>query len=178
MLEKFEVYDEKEKYGEVVESRARVETVSLPLEKIVNNIVSDHIGELETVIHKIRDMLKDETDQLTDLEIDDIMLQLPILLFDNTDDQEIVGMQSDLSSQIYKEAYNEAFKLARGTVADKTSVAELTAMAQKLDTLIYDRAYKIIKQKINMAVETLNAVKKIQSSRQQRYDLDRFRTRF
>lgn len=175
MIEQFERYEDD---VNIDDSRKRVEKVSLPLENIVNNIVKEHIGNLENVIHKIRDMLNDETDQLTDIEIDDIMLQLPILLFDNTDDQELVGMQSDLSSQIYKEAYNEAFKLARGTVADKTSAAELTAMTQKLDTLIYDRAYKIIKQKINMAVETLNAVKKIQSSRQQRYDLDRFRTKF
>ena len=39
---------------------------------------------------------------------------------------------------------------------------------------IYDRAYKIIKQKIEMARETLNAVKKVQVSRQQRYDFGKF----
>lgn len=152
----------------------RVENKSQPMLEAVNTIVKNHTGDLEQVIHKIRDMLKDETDQLTDLEIDDIMLQLPILLFDNTDDQELVGLQSDLANQIYREAYNEAYKLARGTVADKSSVAELNAMANKLDSFIYDRAYKIIKQKIDMARETLNAVKKVQASRQQRYDFGKF----
>lgn len=158
--------------------RIRVESRSSSVEMAVKNIVDLHTKELQIVIHKIRDLLKDETDQLTDLEIDDIMLQLPILLFDVTDDQELVGMQSDLASQIYKESYNEAYKLARGTIADKQSVAELNAMAQKLDSLIYERAYKIIKQKINMAIETLNAVKKVQSTRQQRYDFDRYRPKF
>ena len=152
----------------------RVENKSQPMLDAVNSIVKNHTGDLEQVIHKIRDMLKDETDQLTDLEIDDIMLQLPILLFDNTDDQELVGLQSDLANQIYREAYNEAYKLARGTVADKSSVAELNAMVNKLDSFIYDRAYKIIKQKIDMARETLNAVKKVQASRQQRYDFGKF----
>lgn len=152
----------------------RVENKSQPMLDAVNFIVKNHTGDLEQVIHKIRDMLKDETDQLTDLEIDDIMLQLPILLFDNTDDQELVGLQSDLANQIYREAYNEAYKLARGTVADKSSVAELNAMVNKLDSFIYDRAYKIIKQKIDMARETLNAVKKVQASRQQRYDFGKF----
>lgn len=156
----------------------RVELKGKPLEEAVASIVKRHTGDLEQVIHKIRDMLKDDTDQLTDLEIDDIMLQLPILLFDVTDDQELVGMQSDLSNQIYKEAYNEAYKLARGTIADKTSVAELNSIHSKLDSFIYDRAYKIIKQKIAMAVETLNAVKKVQASRQQKFDIDRFRPKF
>jgi hypothetical protein len=156
----------------------RVDDRSKPLLNAVESIVAKHTGELENVIHKIRDMLKDDTDQLSDLEIDDIMLQLPILLFDVTDDQELVGLQSDLANQIYKEAYSEAYKIARGTVADRTSVAELSAMANKLDSYIYDRAYKIIKQKIEMARETLNAVKKVQVSRQQRYDFGKMGSRF
>lgn len=157
---------------------ARVEEKGKPLEDAVTSIVKRHTADLEQVIHRIRDMLKDDTDQLTDLEIDDIMLQLPILLFDVTDDQELVGMQSDLSNQIYKEAYNEAYKVARGTIADKTSVAELNSMASKLDSFIYDRSYKIIKQKIQMAQETLNAVKKVQASRQQKLEIGRFGPRF
>ena len=156
----------------------RVEEKGKPLEDAVMSIVKRHTEDLEQVIHRIRDMLKDDTDQLTDLEIDDIMLQLPILLFDVTDDQELVGMQSDLSNQIYKEAYNEAYKVARGTIAYKTSVAELNSMASKLDSFIYDRSYKIIKQKIQMAQETLNAVKKVQASRQQKLEIGRFGPRF
>ena len=156
----------------------RVEGKSQPMENAVQMIVERHTGELEKVIHNIRQLLNDETDELTDKEIDNIMLQLPIILFDETDDQELVGMQSDLSSQIYKESYNEAYKIARGTIAHKNPAAELHTMTQKLDSLIYDRAYKIIKQKISMAIETLNAVKKVQASRQQKYDIDRFRPRF
>ena len=156
----------------------RVEEVGKPLENAVTNIVKRHTEELEIIIHKIKAMLKDDTDQLTDLEIDDIMLQLPILLFDATDDQELVGMQADFSKQLYNEAYNEAHKLARGTISDKKSAAELSAINEQLDNLIYDRAYKIIKQKIAMAVEVLNAVKKVQASRQQKFEIDRFRPKF
>lgn len=156
----------------------RVDKRSDPLVTAVNNIVTNHTGELDKVIFKIRELLKDDTDQLTDLEIDDIMLQLPILLYEITDDQEVVGLQSDLASQIYKEAYNEAYKVARGTIADKTSVAELNSLENKLDSFIYDRSYKIIKQKVDMAKETLNAVKKVQASRQQRYDFGKFSARF
>ena len=51
-------------------------------------------------------------------------------------------------------------------------------MASKLDSFIYDRSYKIIKQKIQMAQETLNAVKKVQASRQQKLEIGRFGPRF
>lgn len=148
----------------------RIENKSVPLEQAVQNIVDRHTKDLSTIIHKIRTLLKDDTDQLTDLEIDDILLQLPIVLYDITDDQEVVGLQADLASQIYKESYNEAYKIARGTVGDKTSVAELNTMIQKLDSQIYDRAYRLVKQKVAMAVETLNAVKRVHESRMQRYN--------
>lgn len=152
----------------------RIETKSTPIEEAVNSIVDRHTHNLTEIIHKIRTMLRDDTDILTDQEIEDIMLQLPIILYDITDDQELVGLQSDFASQVYKESYNEAYKIARGTIGDKNSVAELQTMAQKLDSQIYERSYKTIKQKVSMAIETLNAVKKVRDSRAQRYDLGKF----
>lgn len=153
------------------DSRARIGGSSIALENAISRIVDEHIGNLSDVMNKIKSMLQDNTDILTDQEIEDILLQLPLLLYDVTDDQEVVGMQSDLADLIYKEAYNEALKIARGTVQEKASVSELATMTEKFDTVIYDRAYKIIKQKISMAVEVLNAVKRIQATRVQGAEL-------
>lgn len=153
------------------ESRARIGGSSVAIENAIHRIIDDHIGELNDVVEKIRTMLKDDTDILTDQEIEDILLQLPLLLYDVTDDQEVVGMQSDLAGLIYKESYNEALKIARGTVQEKTSASELATMTEKFDTVIYDRAYKIIRQKISMAIEILNAVKRIQTTRTQGVEL-------
>ena len=156
---------------DALESRARTGGASVSVENAIARIVDEHIGNLCDVIDKIKCMLKDDTDILTDQEIEDILIQLPLLLFDVTDDQEIVGMQSDLAGLIYKEAYNEALKIARGTVQEKSSASELATMVENFDTVIYDRAYKIIKQKISMAIEILNAVKRIQSARVQGVEL-------
>lgn len=161
-----------------VSYKERILDKSNVLELAVQRIVDEHTAELTSIIKSIRDMLKDTTDILTDQEIEDLMIRLPIILYDKTDDQEIVGLQSDLANQIYKEAYNESYKLARGTVGDKTSVAELSTMQNKLDQIIFDRAYKIIKQKISMAIETLNAVKKVQAMRMDRNNIDRFGSKF
>jgi len=149
------------------DSRERVGRPSVSMENAIARIVDEHIGDLTDVVTKIKEMLKDDTDILTDQEIEDIMLQLPLLLYDLTDNQEVVGMQSDLSAMIYKEAYNQALQIARGTVAEKTAASELATMTEKIDTIIFDKSYKIIKQKISMAIEVLNAVKKIHSTRLQ-----------
>lgn len=141
------------------------------LEAVVRKIVDERTKEISLVIHKIKECLKDETNELTDLEIDDILLQLPILLFDSMDEQEVVGIQSDMASQILKEAQSEAFKYARGTVQEKNAVVDLDTREEQLETIIYSRAYKMIKQKFETAIEVLNAVKRIQATRQQRYEL-------
>lgn len=152
----------------------RIETKSEPLESAVRSIIDRHTSDLSIIIHKIRDMLRDDTDVLSDDEIDDILLQLPLVLYDITDDQEVVGLQLDLAEQIRKEAHNEALKLARGTVQEKQATAELSTLVEQLDVRIYDRSYKTIKQKISMAIETLNAVKKVRDNRMQKQNLSRF----
>lgn len=152
--------------------------VTKSLENIVRNIVKEKTADITRVIEQIRSFLKDETTELTDLEIDDILLQLPILLYGSMEEQEIVGMQLDMASQLQKEAYQQAYKLAHGTIRDKDAEADLSTRAQQLEKIIYDRSYKIIKQRFEMAVETLNAVKKVQASRQQRRDMGKLTNRF
>ena len=148
------------------------------METVIRTIVDNKTSEVSDIIHKIRAMLKDDTTELSDIEIDDILLQLPIVLYDAMDEQEIVGMQLDLANQIYKEAQSEAYRLARGTISDKNAVADLQTRAQQLEKILYDTSYKMIKQKFEMALETLNAVKKVQASRQQRYDLGKYNLKF
>ena len=153
------------------DSNSRIGGQSVAIENAIHRIVDLHIGELNTTIDKVKQLLSDETALLTDMEIEQILLHLPLLLYDVTDNQEVVGMQSDFAGILYKEAYNEALRLARGTVQEKTSASELATLTEKFDTVIYDRAYKIIKQRISMAMEVLNAVKKIHSTRVQGVEL-------
>ena len=83
-----------------------------------------------------------------------------------------------MANQVHKEAYSEAYKLARGTIPERQSIADLKTRAEQLEKILFDRSYKMIKQKFEMAIETLNAVKKVQAARQQRYDLNKFSSRF
>lgn len=148
------------------------------MEDVIRSIVESKTKDISIIIHKIQMLLKDNTQELTDAEIDDILLQLPIVLYDSMEEQEIVGMQSDMANQVYKQAQSEAYKMARGTISDKNAAADIQTRQEQLEKILFDRSYKIIKQKFEMALETLNAVKKVQSSRQQRYDLSKFSNRF
>lgn len=172
------VIDNQNYNKELLGSTANNETTK-DIDEIIRNIVDSKTAEVTDVIHKIRTWLKDETTELSDIEIDDILLQLPILLYDAMEEQEIVGMNLDLANQIYKEAQSQAYNMARGTIADKNATADLKTRSQQLEKIIFDRSYKIIKQKFEMAIETLNSVKKVQASRQQKNNLvGGFTTRF
>lgn len=151
---------------------------TIDMEKIVHKIVDEKTKDVTMIVHKIRALLKDDTTELSDIEIDDILLQLPIVLYDSMEEQEIIGLELDMANQVHKEAYSEAYKLARGTIPERQSVADLTTRAEQLEKILFDRSYKMIKQKFEMAIETLNAVKKVQAARQQRYDLNKFSNRF
>lgn len=151
---------------------------TIDMEAIVHKIVDEKTKDVTSIIHKIRALLKDETTELSDLEIDDILLQLPIVLYDSMEEQEFIGLELDMANQVHKEAYSEAYKLARGTIPERQSIADLKTRAEQLEKILFDRSYKMIKQKFEMAIETLNAVKKVQAARQQRYDLNKFSNRF
>lgn len=143
----------------------------IDMESVIKRIVEERVGDINRITENIQSWLKDDTKELSDQEIEDILLQLPIVLYNVIEDQELVGMQSDMANQLYKEAQSEAFRLARGTIADKNAISDLQTRAQQLEKIIYDRSYKIVKQRIDIAIEALNAVKRVQSSRQQKADL-------
>ena len=164
-----EAESKKYNYGSTEKNSATIE-----IESVIKRIVESKTSDVTSIIHNIRTWLKDDSTELSDIEIEDILLQLPIVLYDSMEEQEIVGMQLDMSNQIYKEAQSEAYRLASGTISDKNAEADLKTRAEQIEKIIYDRSYKIIKQKFEMAVETLNAVKKVQASRQQKNEFGRF----
>ena len=72
----------------------------------------------------------------------------------------------------YKEVYNDARSaLSDGTVADKDSIAELQAQQEQITNVCYNRAYRIVKAKIDAAQELLASCKKVLTRRCQEFEL-------
>lgn len=152
----------------------KIEERSQPIQEVVENIVNKYCSDLDRIMKTIKNWLSDESNALNDQELEDLMIRIPLFLYDVCSNQELVGLQSSIADQIHKEAYSEAFRVARGTIADKNSVADLNTRSEQLEKIIFDRAYKGIKLKIEMAVEMLASIKKVQSARMQQYDMSKF----
>lgn len=152
----------------------KIEERSQPIQEVVEGIVKKYCKDLDRIMETIKKWLSDESDALNDLELEDLMIRIPLFLYDICSSQELVGLQSSIADQIYKEAHSEAFRIARGTISDKNSVADLNTRSEQIEKIIFERAYKGIKLKIEMAVEMLASIKKVQSARMQQYEMGRF----
>jgi hypothetical protein len=87
---------------------------------------------------------------------------------------EYLGIRDDISKAVYKEMYHTArASQSSGTVADKDSLAELASQEEFIVSAAYNRAYKIMKSKVENAQELLASVKKVLSRRIQEAELTR-----
>jgi DNA topoisomerase VI subunit B len=154
-----------------------VEEHSAELDKTINDIIERYSGELDDYMNFIRGILRNDEQPPTDAELDDFAMNLSTLIYYTSVGAEQMGIRDDISSSAYKEAYNVARSLQKsGTVADKNTQAELDAMAEKVVSIVYSKAYRILKAKVESAQEVLSSVKKIISRRMNEYELSRMNT--
>lgn len=144
----------------------RIENNSKLIDEIVTNLVNDYCKQLDDYIKFIQSVLQDIEHPPTDLELDDFVMNLPVLLFFVGQGQESLGVKLDTAKAIKQEKYNSIYNnLTKGTINDKQSKAELEVQEEEIVRIAYDRAYKIIKYKLEMGNELLQSVKKVISRR-------------
>jgi len=150
----------------------KVEENSAEIDKTVNDIIERYSGELDDYMSFIMGILKDDKQPPTDAELDDFIMRLSTLIYFTSVGAEQMGIRDDLSSSAYKEAYNVARSMQKsGTVADKNTQAELDAMTEKVVSIVYNKAYRILKAKVESAQEVLSSCKKVLSRRMAEYNL-------
>lgn len=150
----------------------KIEENSAEIDKTVNDIIERYSGELDDYMSFIMGILKDDKQPPTDAELDDFIMRLSTLIYFTSVGAEQMGIRDDLSSSAYKEAYNVARSMQKsGTVADKNTQAELDAMTEKVVSIVYNKAYRILKAKVESAQEVLSSCKKVLSRRMAEYNL-------
>ena len=155
----------------------KVELNSTELDNTINDIIERYSGELDAYMKFIMGILRNDEQPPTDAELDDFVLRLSSLIYFTSVGAEQMGIRDDLSSSAYKEAYNVARSMQKtGTVADKNTQAELDAMAEKVVSIVYSKAYRILKAKVDSAQEVLSSCKKVMSRRMSEYELSRIQT--
>lgn len=144
----------------------KVEDNSAELDATINDIIERYSGELDEYMSFVMGILRNDEQPPTDAELDDFALRLSSLIYFTSVGAEQMGIRDDLSSSAYKEAYNVARSMQKsGTVADKNAQAELDAMTEKVVSIVYSKAYRILKAKVDSAQEVLSSVKKVMSRR-------------
>lgn len=155
---------------DIVELQKKVELDSGLLDDVVNQIIEPYSKELDRYVTYIRDVLKEG--EPTNAELDDMCLCLPTLIYYASGMSEKLGIRDDISRAIYKEVYHSRrSELTTGTVADKNSLAELESQHEQITSMCYNRAYKIMKAKVDSAQELLGSVKKVLSRRMAELEL-------
>ena len=150
----------------------KIEENSAELDKTIDEIIERYSGELDDYMQFIIGILRNDEQPPTDAELDDFALRLSSLIYFTSVGAEQMGIRDDLSSSAYKEAYNVARSMQKsGTVADKNAQAELDAMTEKVVSIVYSKAYRILKAKVDSAQEVLSSVKKVMSRRMSEAEL-------
>lgn len=155
----------------------KVEENSVEIDKTVYDIIERYSGELDEYMQFVRGILRNDEQPPTDAELDDFALNLSTMIYFTSVGAEQMGIREDISHSVYKEAYNMARSIQKsGTVADKNVQAELDAQTERIINIVYSKAYKILKAKVDSAQEVLSSVKKVMSRRMNEYELSRMQT--
>lgn len=171
MKEKTDALSRRIDHEEIDLINIRVDNLSREVESMVDNIVDETCKDLDDYMKRIDDILVNQQEPVTDYQLDDFTLNLPSLLYLASSSQENLGIKDDVSRAVRNEIYNRVRQKAEGTVADKDTAAELASQAEAVVSIVYSRAYKKVKLRIEAAYEMLNSVKKVVTRRIAEYEL-------
>ena len=148
-----------------------VQSTSKLVDDLVNKLVSTYCGPLDEYMKTIDNALAFQEEPLSILQLEEFTLNLPSLLYFASEAQEALGIKEDVSNAIRTELYNAVREKAQGTIADKDTAAEIATQSEQLVVIIYRRAYKKVKYRIEAAYEMLNSLKKVISRRIGEYSI-------
>ena len=156
----------------IAKVQKKVEENSETINKLVEDVITPYCRDLDKYVGFIKECLKDGENPPTDAELDDFVMNLSTYIYWASGACEQLGIRDDISKAVYKEIYHtKRNELNSGTVADKDSIAELESIQEQITNIVYNRAYKIVKSKVENAQELLSSCKKVLSHRLQEMSL-------
>jgi len=154
------------------ELQDKIENNSEQIQEIIDSIIQPYCKDLDRYVLFIKDCLKDGEKPPTDLELEDFCMNLSTYIYFAGGMVEQLGIKDDISKAVYKEMYHTSrASIDKGTVADKDSLAELASQEEQVVNICYNRAFKIMKAKVENAQELLSSCKKVLSRRIGEYNV-------
>lgn len=136
-----------------------IEQDAKSIDAMVNQIVENSTKEIDEYIENIKREL--DVADLSISELNRILIKLSMYYYYLAREQEVVGIRQDIAAIYEKEKYNLHFMGAVGTVASKTSQAEEKTKEERVIALVWEKSYKILKNKYTSLGVFVDAVKKI-----------------
>lgn len=150
---------------------AKVNSLSKEVVDMADQIAGAVCADLDEYMVGIDAILTNQEHPVSDSQLDDFILNLSSILYMVSDAQENLGIKEDVARAIQKEVYNRVREKAQGTVADKDTAAELQCQEESIITIVYARAYKKVKLRVEAANEMVNSVKKVMTRRIAEYEM-------
>lgn len=150
--------------------KVAVEQNSERINKIVNQVVAKHSNDLDEFMVAVKALL-DKKETLSNTEIEDIVLRIPVYIYFSAEGLESLGVEGDTAKAVKMEAFNEVYMVADGTIQDKTKVSEVSTVNEYMVEVVYTRAYKKLKARVEKAEHLFSGAKKILSKRMAEYEL-------
>ena len=167
---KFNITDE----DSLIKIQENIESNAGALDTIVNDIIAPYCRDLDKYVGFIKECLKDGENPPTNEELDDFCMNLSTYIYFAGGTCEYLGIRDDIAKAVYKEMYHTArASQDTGTVADKDSLAELASQEEYIVSAAYNRAYKIMKSKVDNAQELLSSCKKVLTRRISEFETTR-----
>lgn len=141
-----------------------VEDNSRRIEVLVNQLVTKYNRDLDEFLETVREMLKNK-DRLSTTEIENITLKVPIYAYFASEGVENLGIELDNMKAIKTQRYNDSYIEADGTIADKKAVAENDTLTEGLMEVVYTRAYKKLKTKVELCESIAQSARKVMTKR-------------
>lgn len=149
----------------ILKQQEQLEEKSSVLEELVMNIVNKYSKDLHVYTQYIDNILKDEQNPITIIELEQAILNIPVLMYYTGDKQEMIAINEDISKIIKQEKFNKSFEQSTGTIAARTKIAENESMEELIPQLIYQRANRVLKSRMVYANEILQSAKKVLTRR-------------
>ena len=133
-------------------------------ELVVNTICED-MNKSVAYLEQYKDPQK--INNLSNETMYGALLEVGIAIYNLQDRLEIVGIKSDIAKILleYRKSEIKTNLVTKCSEKSKDDIANINTQIEQENEIIYRRAYKCIKSKVDMAMELINSLKKIVSDR-------------
>lgn len=163
---------EKDKITKLIEETS---TKAQYLEEIVNNVVNGYTSALDVIMKEVCDNIVNVENPSTEI-LEKYFLELSNCIYFISERTERLGIYDGISKASAQEVYNKTYLEHQGsnvgvvgakkpTVAESTAVAENETLYNNMVNEVYNRAYKIVKNKVDSAQTMISTISKVLSRR-------------